>query len=97
MGGLNMVHKKSSPIESHKHHNKNTKFKAEKQRVYNLLSESIKPLTMLQVSKLTGVRIQNVTRYKTELVDEGKIFVAYLGRCEISKYDNVQFLTIENK
>ena len=73
---------------------KDSKFIAEKRKVLKLLSNSTRPLTALHISIITDIRIQNVTRVVGKLKHQNLIKVAYLGKCSISKYNNVQFLTV---
>ena len=77
-----------------KSYRKGTKFIAEQRKIFSLLLHSRTPLTALQVSNITGIRIQNVTRAVGKLKHQDFIKVAYLGRCPISRYKNVQFLTV---
>ena len=78
-----------------KSYDKDTKFITQQKRIYSLLLHSKKPLTALQVHKVTGIRIQNITRAVGKLKDQDKIIVAKLGICPLSKYSNVQFLTVK--
>ena len=72
---------------------KDNKFKAEKRKVYSLLLRQKTPLTALQISEISNIRIQNVTRYIAKLKKQDKIIIAKYGICPLSKRSNVQFLT----
>lgn len=52
------------------------------------------PLTRLQAALMAGlVQQANVCRYVDDWLVEGKAAVHHIGRCPVSKYNEVEFIT----
>lgn len=56
-----------------------------------------RPLTRMQVSAITGVRIQNICRFVRTLRENNEIQVISKGICPITKQGGVEFLTTNKK
>jgi len=56
-----------------------------------------RPLTRMQVSELTGIRIQNVCRYIAHLRKRNQVKVVYKGICPVTREANVEFLSTNPK
>lgn len=54
------------------------------------------PLTRLQAARMAGlVQQANVCRYVDDWLVEGKAAVHHIGRCPVSKYNEVEFITTD--
>ena len=70
---------------------KDRKYISDAQRVFKAFLD--KPKTMLQVAREINIERSYVCRYVAHLRDRGDIQVHHAGRCPISHWDGVQFLT----
>lgn len=70
---------------------KDRQYISDEQRVFKAFYE--KPKTMLQVAREVKVERAYICRYVAHLRDRGDIQVHHVGRCPISHWDGVQFLT----
>lgn len=85
-----MIKHLSTPLVSLERHTKDNN-KNQLQQVYDALF--VKPMTMYQVEKQTGVNRSNVCRYVKELREQHNIALVRIGMCPISKHSKVQFFT----
>ena len=74
---------------------KDTKHLADYKRTYEYFLQ--KPATMFQCEIDTGIPRPYVCWYVRSMRKNGNIQIARYGRCPISKYDGVQFLTTDKK
>ena len=72
-------------------HSKDTKHVADIQRVLEFFQR--KPATMFMCEITTGIPRPYVCWYVRHLRKQESIKIASYGRCPVSKYDGVQFLT----
>ena len=56
-----------------------------------------RPFTRMQVSEITGVRIQNICRFVRTLRENNEIQVISKGICPITKQGGVEFLSTNKK
>ena len=83
---------KSQSLEAE---NRKKRFDAQLRKVSIALFQQ--PLTRMQVSELTGIRIQNVCRYIAYLRKRNQVKVIYKGICPITKEFGVEFLSTNPK
>lgn len=81
----------SAPFVSVAKHLKDSTNLAQSQLVYKALFK--RPMTRLEVSKVTDIERANVCRYVGKLRKSNRIAVVRVGICPISKYSKVEFLT----
>lgn len=65
-------------------HSKYNHFKAQGERIFNAFYG--RPLTMLQVAKLTDIERANICRRVAELRDENSIYLVRKGLCPITHH-----------
>ena len=75
--------------------NRKKRFDAQLRKVSIELCQ--RPLTRMQVSELTGIRIQNVCRYIAHLRKANQVKVIYKGICQETREANVDFLSTNPK
>jgi predicted transcriptional regulator len=66
-------------------------FLVQKKKVYLTLLK--KPMTMLELDELTGIRRANICRHIKSLLDENKIAVLEQRKCSISGHNKVNVYT----
>ncbi|MDR1182663.1 MAG: hypothetical protein LBL13_11855 [Bacteroidales bacterium] len=74
---------------------KDTKHLADHKRVFEYFKK--KPATMFECEINTGIPRPYVCRYVSKLRKNGDIQIYQLGRCSISHFDKVQFLTTDRE
>ncbi|GHV09838.1 hypothetical protein FACS1894162_1410 [Bacteroidia bacterium] len=80
-------------VAAHNSEYKDTKRLADYKKVFEYFS--IKPATMFQCECATGIPRSYVCWYVRDLRKNNNIQIFKLGRCPISKWDSVQFLTTD--
>ena len=93
-----MKEKEKAPREANiliTSNSKDTKHLSDYQKAYDYFLQ--KPATMFQCEIDTGIPRPYVCRYVGGMRKYGDIQIARLGRCPISKYDGVQFLTTDKR
>ena len=81
------VQKKGSPKRATKYQNKDTKkYRNQYNKVLNTFSKVQYPLTMLQVSEITGIYRANICRYISDMQKNESIDLVKKGICPISKH-----------
>jgi len=77
--------KKESPKRAPKYQSKYTKkYLNQYNRVKAAYSEVPYPLTMLQISEMTGIYRANICRYNAEMQKNGNLILVRKGICPIS-------------
>lgn len=69
----------------------NRGLKIQKKKIYHSLLK--KPLTMLELDDITGIRRANICRHIKSLLDENKIAVLEQRKCTISGHSKVNAYT----
>jgi hypothetical protein len=89
------MREKTKGITALENHNKDTKHLADYKKVYKYFLQ--KPATMFQCEICTGIPRPYVCWYVRSLRKNKAIQIVNYGRCPISKYNGVQFLTTDKK
>jgi hypothetical protein len=88
-----MEAKQKATISRPENHDKDTKHLADCKKVFDYFS--LKPATMFECEVDTGIPRPYVCWYVRNLRKNKDIQIFRLGRCPISKFDGVQFLTTD--
>ncbi|WP_417237212.1 hypothetical protein [Bizionia paragorgiae] len=70
---------------------KNKHFKAQMVKVYKAFAE--RPMTMKEADVYTGVMRENICRYVSDLLEQGRIAVLRKRRCTITGHPDVNEYT----
>jgi predicted transcriptional regulator len=81
----------SRPLSEPEHSGKDRMKKSDAQIIEEVFSPE--PRTMMQATVITGIPTQYVCRYVGRLRKEGAIQVYRRGKCPITGWNGVQFLT----